>query len=177
MLSFRKNEIIKLINPTPNANTYIPQGWLKGVLNNRRGLFPVEYVRPLTRADMQTLDQHQNQQTQQKQSQMNECFGSIEEEPVRLRPSDVMMSANNNNSSSDRNNSQANGRLNNKHDHNSKDPAMMSVIQENFGYVGNELDAGQLQKAPQQDGHYSMMEFAMMNFKQSIDKYDLDYFH
>ena len=47
LLSFRKNDVIKLVN-----KSYTPQGWLRGVLNGRKGLFPVEYVKPVGRLEL-----------------------------------------------------------------------------------------------------------------------------
>lgn len=210
LLSFRKNEIIKL---TPAAaltsanlndtNAYVPQGWLRGTtLDNRScGLFPIEYVRPLTRADraasvtptptpaaaplpppprspqLKTTSNHGG--VAAVSSRMNECYGTVEEEPVRIRPSDVAAAAQfptpqttTTTTTSQRQDVVAvksflpmpASSLANHHE------------QLNDGYLGHELDAAPLQKAPQQDGHFSMMEFAMMNFKQSIDKYVPVYF-
>ena len=47
LLSFRKNDVIKLVN-----KSYTPQGWLRGVLNGRKGLFPIEYVKPVGRLEL-----------------------------------------------------------------------------------------------------------------------------
>jgi hypothetical protein len=45
LLNFKKNEIIKLNN---NANNVMPpKGWQNGILNEKKGLFPSEYVRPI----------------------------------------------------------------------------------------------------------------------------------
>jgi hypothetical protein len=51
LLSFKKNDIIKIIN-----KSYTPQGWLRGVLSGRKGLFPIEYVRPLPRSELTDLN-------------------------------------------------------------------------------------------------------------------------
>ena len=47
LLNFNKDEIIKLLE-----NSYTPDGWLKGALNERQGLFPLEYVRPIHRIEL-----------------------------------------------------------------------------------------------------------------------------
>lgn len=47
LLSFRKGDVIKLLN-----KSYTPHGWLRGMLNGRKGVFPVEYVRPIARSEL-----------------------------------------------------------------------------------------------------------------------------
>jgi hypothetical protein len=44
LLNFKKNEIIKLNNTN---NVMPPKGWQNGILNEKKGLFPSEYVRPI----------------------------------------------------------------------------------------------------------------------------------
>jgi myosin XV len=47
LLSFRKGDVIKLLN-----KSYTPHGWLRGFLNGRKGVFPIEYVRPVARVEL-----------------------------------------------------------------------------------------------------------------------------
>ena len=118
MLSFRKNDIIKIVN----TKNYTPQGWLRGVLNGKKGMFPVEYVRPIPRSELSDISKI-----------LNQCF-----------PDDNCSLA----------------------DDKSGHP--LATIIEDLN--GNHHDKVQANNYIKQDGHYSMMEFAMMNFKQSIDK-------
>lgn len=183
LLSFRKHDIIKLspAAQSNDTNTFVPHGWLRGAtLDNRRiGLFPIEYVRPLTRADRAAsvtpplpqlvapstggMNSHQmSQSVSGALTRMNECYGTVEEEPVRIRPSDVASAQPN----------QGGAVVIAAAPTTAIKPitAAPSHHVPPPGYFGHELDAAPLQKTPQQDGHFSMMEFAMMNFKQSIDK-------
>ena len=50
LLSFRKNDIIKLVN-----KSYTPHGWLRGCFNGKKGLFPIEYVKPVHRAELNDI--------------------------------------------------------------------------------------------------------------------------
>lgn len=50
LLGFVKNDIIKLVD-----TSYTPDGWLKGLLKDRQGLFPLEYVRPIHRLELGEL--------------------------------------------------------------------------------------------------------------------------
>jgi hypothetical protein len=45
LLSFKRNDIIKIVN-----RNYTPQGWLRGELDGKKGLFPVEYVRSVSKS-------------------------------------------------------------------------------------------------------------------------------
>ncbi|XP_056017857.1 unconventional myosin-XV-like isoform X8 [Ostrea edulis] len=49
LLSFRRNEIIKLLDP----EMALEEGWLYGSLNGMLGYFPAEYVRPLARHEVE----------------------------------------------------------------------------------------------------------------------------
>jgi len=51
LLSFRQNDIIKLVN-----KSYTPHGWLRGCLNGKKGLFPIEYVKPVHRAELTDIN-------------------------------------------------------------------------------------------------------------------------
>lgn len=51
LLCFRQNDIIKLVN-----KSYTPHGWLRGYLNGKRGLFPIEYVKPVHRAELTDIN-------------------------------------------------------------------------------------------------------------------------
>jgi hypothetical protein len=51
LLSFRQNDIIKLVN-----KSYTPHGWLRGCLNGKTGLFPIEYVKPVHRAELTDIN-------------------------------------------------------------------------------------------------------------------------
>jgi len=44
LLSFKRNDIIKIVN-----KNYTPQGWLRGELDGKKGLFPIEYVRSVSK--------------------------------------------------------------------------------------------------------------------------------
>lgn len=50
LLYFKKNSIIRITN-----SNYTPQGWCNGILNERSGLFPTEYVRPLSISEANNL--------------------------------------------------------------------------------------------------------------------------
>ncbi|XP_076459661.1 unconventional myosin-XV-like isoform X2 [Babylonia areolata] len=50
LLSFRRGDIVKLMDPEMN----LERGWLYGSLNGIVGLFPEEYVRPLARHEVET---------------------------------------------------------------------------------------------------------------------------
>ena len=54
LLSFHKGDIIKLA-----SKSYTPRGWLRGVLNGHVGLFPVEYVRPIKRSELNDFNLNQ----------------------------------------------------------------------------------------------------------------------
>nr|XP_034311051.1 unconventional myosin-XV isoform X10 [Crassostrea gigas] len=49
LLSFRRNDIIKLLDP----EMVLEEGWLYGSLNGMLGYFPAEYVRPLARHEVE----------------------------------------------------------------------------------------------------------------------------
>ncbi len=106
-LNFKKNDIIKLIN---NHKTQHTSGnhhhnnslLLFGMLNNRHGYFPFDYVRPITRS---------------------EGFDSTNLNQPLFR---------------------------------SNENTLVTFTDRPLSY--------------QQDGNYSMMEFAMTHFKQSIEK-------
>ena len=120
LLSFRKNDIIKIVN----TKNYTPQGWLRGVLNGKKGMFPVEYVRPIPRSELTDISKI-----------LNQCF-----------PDDSCSLADD------------------------KSTHQLATIIEDLNGANHHNEKAQSNNYIKQDGHYSMMEFAMMNFKQSIDK-------
>ncbi|KAL8573674.1 hypothetical protein ACOMHN_007227 [Nucella lapillus] len=52
LLSFKRGDIVKLMDPEMN----LERGWLYGSLNGIVGLFPEEYVRPLARHEVETTN-------------------------------------------------------------------------------------------------------------------------
>ena len=101
MLSFKKNDIIKLsenINDSP--------GLLYGDLDNRHGLIPQDYVRPIPRSQVSSDSMNKS----------SESSNNYSEEKINPNLSQVSL------------------------------------------------------KSQYQDGHFSMMEFAMIYFKQSLEK-------
>ena len=55
LLNFRRNDIIKLVN-----KSYTPHGWLKGCLNGKKGMFPIEYVKPVNRTELNDINKVNN---------------------------------------------------------------------------------------------------------------------
>lgn len=47
VLSFRKGDLIRVLP----ADHYVQKGWLYGTLGDRRGVFPCEFVEPLSREE------------------------------------------------------------------------------------------------------------------------------
>jgi myosin XV len=101
LLSFKKDDIIKLI-----SNSYTPDGWFRGEINNKQGLFPKEYVQSIDRLKIK----HRLQP------------------PIEL------------------------------------------IEHESDLNVNKVQNTSSTQLISNKDGHFSMMEFAMIHFKQSIDK-------
>jgi hypothetical protein len=165
LLSFRKNDIIKLVSRRSESNknligggggdsgtnttSYTPQGWLKGVLNNRRGLFPVEYVKQLSRVELNdliksgALTHHQYHQEINNNPQQPTAAAQIYHPVHQYQYQQHQQQQQQQTSST-------------------------AFIEDTNG--GNSNEDLQTPNLMTQDGHYSMMEFAMMNFKQSIDK-------
>lgn len=137
LLSFRKNDIIRLVN-----KSYTPHGWLRGQLNGRKGLFPIEYVKYIGRYEPEEIRRPSIDYLQDE----DELTETIDDD--FLSP------------------------LNDDDHHHQHQPApkknlAMLIEESRQQMLQNENMPSYLFS---QDGHFSMMEFAMMNFRQSIDK-------
>ncbi len=107
MLAFKKDDLIRL---SGDSNATNPPGFWAGQLNGRRGLFPQDAVRAVSRNELPDLSR----------ADEKACDPFLDE----------ILKMDNNNSRS-------------------------NCTDQSINY---------------QDGHFSMMEFAMMYFKQSLEK-------
>lgn len=128
LLSFKRNDIIKIVN-----RNYTPQGWLRGELDGKKGLFPIEYVRSMSKTGVN--------------SQVSSRISLIELEKNDLshfcKWKTIVKSAYSN---------------------------QLNENAQTFVSLKDERSDEANSTIIKQDGHFSMMEFAMMNFKQSIEK-------
>lgn len=197
LLSFHKNDIIKLTGPenvggnigrsesVHVGNNYVPQGWLRGTTldNHRGGLFPIEYVRPLTRGG---TDRRRSTTPpfggnppppalahSQPPAKFNECFGSIAEKetPTRMmRPNELATATIDHRASSSPPLPVVPTTPVSSPPVVNSNTTARAVAISHHPLVAERNEFESLQRSSNQDGHFSMMEFAMMNFKQSIDK-------
>ncbi|XP_078318920.1 unconventional myosin-XV-like isoform X3 [Crassostrea virginica] len=112
LLSFKRNDIIKLLDP----EMVLEEGWLYGSLSGMLGYFPAEYVRPLARHEVERSGGMKAQLTEHTIQRM-------------IRP-----------------------------------PSRVSD-----GYADNRSETSQ--GTVVQDGKFSMMEFALLHFRESLQKY------
>ncbi|XP_059156810.1 unconventional myosin-XV-like isoform X1 [Physella acuta] len=117
LLSFKRNEIIKLMDPEMK----LENGWLYGSLNGTVGLFPADYVKPLARHEVETSSS----------------------KPVLYQSSTV-----------------TNGVMTNG-------TTMTNGVSRRDSY---DRESDTSQGTGVADGKYSMMEYAMLNFRESLEK-------
>ena len=128
LLNFKKNDIIKLNNmsSSPSSTSLVatppPKCWYNGILNEKQGLFPIEYVRPVN------LNSASNNSDLTKNITTNLSTNIIDP---------TLSQAFNNNSS-------------------------------NISSSSGNSSGGTSSSNSKSEGYYSMMEFAMLNFKSSL---------
>ncbi|CAG0891501.1 unnamed protein product [Darwinula stevensoni] len=67
LLSFRKGDVIRVVH----KNTYLEKGWLHGVINGHSGIFPKEYVEPVSKAEAIRLSSMQSERVKRYQELNN----------------------------------------------------------------------------------------------------------
>uniref|UniRef100_T1JBR9 Unconventional myosin-XV n=1 Tax=Strigamia maritima TaxID=126957 RepID=T1JBR9_STRMM len=148
LLSFRKGDILRIVN---NKNQYLDKGWLYGILDDRAGIFPCEYVLPLGRNEAVTSVKKDVKikkiVTTERQTTTSTTLHSetITDSPPAVEKESVEM----------RENRETNWIDRRMHDDFPDDKSDTSFV------------------APQNDGKHSLLQFALLNFRQSLDKYEM----
>lgn len=141
LLSFRKGEILRLVK---HRSLNLPKGWLYGVTDSgESGLFPCEYVVPLSRQNQDAVNHRASSQGDARVSHRAASLLAAERTADGAVSSTVVASS---------------AWIESK-DHGDEDDDLGEDAEKRGAEVA--------------DGKHSMLQFAMFNFRESLDRYEL----
>ncbi|XP_014675504.1 PREDICTED: unconventional myosin-XV-like [Priapulus caudatus] len=185
LLSFRKGDVIRV---TQEKNQYLDRGWLYGNVDGRYGMFPMEYVEPLRRNDgyhedarlERMVEVNQNGRLPQQHARherLESRHDNIVEskQVLQSRQQQQQQQTNNQHLTKYREDHQQRGQWQdvNKSQYAREHAIMLQQQQQQqVGWQSHEFpDETDFDITALSDGKFSMMEFAILNFRQSLEKY------
>ncbi|GAB6020238.1 Unconventional myosin-XV [Chamberlinius hualienensis] len=202
LLSFNRGDIIRVIH----RNKYLEKGWLYGEVGGRTGIFPCEYVVPLSRNELAEL-------TKQKPYRRSQPHRSPSPTPIDVNSeqnvsqshkiaSHLSSQQHHHHHYSQQQHLQQDSRINiqnsvnhtsNRHSHHSptriSSPVHLRALavdvkkdvnreqshwtDQNRDFMDDKSEISQMTSPPANDGKHSLLQFALIHFRQSLDKYEM----
>ncbi|XP_052263037.1 unconventional myosin-XV-like isoform X3 [Dreissena polymorpha] len=155
LLSFKRGDVIKLMDADVD-DAHRKRGWLYGTLNGVVGYFPAEMIRPLARHEVEVARSNQGQSLALDRTS---SFRSLPPPAPVAHVSETTVQ-----------------RVIHKSHNNNRDTSRElvqngPVLREALPAPDNHSETSQGTHVP--DGKFSMMEFALLHFRESIEKYDI----